>query len=383
MSTMIIDTDTHVIEPPDLWTERISKSKWGDLVPHVIWNDKAQSDMWTIGDTPVMRAWAHAMAGWPEPFPHGPKTQSEVDPACYDAEERLKGMSSVGIDVAVLYPNLGLGMQLIPQQALELSFEIVRAYNDWLLDWVSVSPTRFVALACIPYWDVEESVREIERCAALGHRGIITTGAPHLHDQPTLAHRRWDPIWAATQAAGLPISFHVGSGAPADDFRNDHLEAEGPTATTARGSVWTFLENGKHVTELLFSGVLARFPELRFISVESGIGWVPFALEASDYQFDKGQVWKERPEFEMKPSEYFRRQVYVNYWFERLEDHHIDSIGLDHILFETDFPHPTCLVGDQVPTAIDKGLGHRSQEVRDRILWQNAAELFGLPAPAR
>jgi predicted TIM-barrel fold metal-dependent hydrolase len=147
--------------------------------------------------------------------------------------------------------------------------------------------------------------------------------------------------------------------------------------------VWTFLENGKHVTELLFSGVLARFPELRFISVESGIGWVPFALEASDYQFAKGQVWKERPEFEMKPSEYFRRQVYVNYWFERLEDHHIESIGLNHILFETDFPHPTCLIDDQVPAAIENGLGHRTPEVRDRILWKNAAELFGLPTPVR
>jgi predicted TIM-barrel fold metal-dependent hydrolase len=380
---MIIDTDTHVIEPPELWTDRISKTKWGDLVPHVQWVEKAQSDMWVIGETPVMRAWAHAMAGWPEPFPHGPKVMSEVDPACYDATERLKGMSSVGIDVAVLYPNLGLGMQLIPQQARELSFEIVRAYNDWLLDWVATDPARLVPLACIPYWDVEESVREIERCAALGHRGIITTGAPHLHDCPTLAHRRWDPIWAATQAAGLPVSFHVGSGAPADDFLDAHLVAEGPTATTARGSVWTFLENGKHVTELLFSGVLARFPELRFISVESGIGWVPFALEASDYQFAKGQVWKERPEFEMKPSEYFRRQVYVNYWFERLEDHHIESIGLNHILFETDFPHPTCLIDDQVPAAIENGLGHRTPEVRDRILWKNAAELFGLPTPVR
>jgi predicted TIM-barrel fold metal-dependent hydrolase len=151
----------------------------------------------------------------------------------------------------------------------------------------------------------------------------------------------------------------------------------------ARGSVWTFLENGKHVLELMFSGVLPRFPGVRFISVESGIGWVPFALESADYHFDKGRVWKERPEFEMKPSEYFRRQVWVNYWYERLEDHHIDAIGLEHILFETDFPHPTCLVGGEVPVAIEKGLGHRTQEVRDRILWKNAMDLFGLPHPAQ
>jgi predicted TIM-barrel fold metal-dependent hydrolase len=377
-SALIIDTDTHVIEPPDLWTDRLSAKKWGDLVPHVEWNDAVQSEMWHIGATPVMRAWAHAMAGWPEPFPNGPRTMQDTHPSCYDAAERVNGLDAVGIEMAVLYPNLGLGMQLIPQQARELSFEIVRAYNDWLLDWISPHRTRFVALACIPYWDVDESVREIERCAALGHRGIITTGAPHLHDQPTLAHRQWDPIWAAAQANGLPISFHVGSGSPANDFRDDHLEAEGPTATTARGSVWTFLENGKHVTELLFSGVLARFPGLRFISVESGIGWVPFCLEASDYHFEKGKVWKERPEFELKPSEYFRRQVYVNYWFERLEDHHIEQVGLDHILFETDFPHPTCLQGGEVARAIDAGLGHHPEAVRERVLSKNAMDLFNI-----
>jgi predicted TIM-barrel fold metal-dependent hydrolase len=170
-------------------------------------------------------------------------------------------------------------------------------------------------------------------------------------------------------------------GKPADDFRNDHLEAEGPAATTARGSVWTFLENGKHATELLLSGILPRFPDLKFISVESGLGWVPFCLEATDYHFEKCKVWKEQPEFEMKPSEYFRRQVYVNFWFERLEDHHIDAIGLDHILFETDFPHPTCLEGDDVAKAIERGLGHRTEAVRERVLWRNAAELFSVSLP--
>jgi predicted TIM-barrel fold metal-dependent hydrolase len=380
-TTPIIDTDTHVIESPDIWTDRLSHRKWGDLVPHVAWSDAMDAESWHIGDVPVMRAWAHAMAGWSKPFPDGPRVLSDVHPPCYRAVERIAGMDSQGIDMAVLYPNLGLGMQLIPEQVPELSFEIVRAYNDWLLEWVAVDASRFVALACIPYWNVEESVKEIERCAALGHRGIITTGAPHLHGQPTLAHRQWDPVWSAAQAAGMSVSFHVGSGKPADDFRNDHLEAEGPAATTARGSVWTFLENGKHATELLLSGILPRFPDLKFISVESGLGWVPFCLEATDYHFEKCKVWKEQPEFDLKPSEYFRRQVYVNFWFERLEDHHIEAIGLDHILFETDFPHPTCLEGPDVAKAIERGLGHRSESVRERVLWRNAAELFDVSLP--
>jgi predicted TIM-barrel fold metal-dependent hydrolase len=85
----------------------------------------------------------------------------------------------------------------------------------------------------------------------------------------------------------------------------------------------------------------------------------------------------------MLPSEYFRRQVYANYWFEKLEQWHVDAIGADHILFETDLPHPTCLEGDEVGAAIDRGLSHHPEALQEKILWRNAAALYGLdPGPS-
>ena len=99
----------------------------------------------------------------------------------------------------------------------------------------------------------------------------------------------------------------------------------------------------RHLVDLLLSGILPRFPELIFVSVESGIGWIPFMLETCDYHFLRGDVRAQRPEFELLPSDYFRRQVYGCYWFESIAPRLLlDEIGVDRIMFETDFPHPTC-----------------------------------------
>jgi len=374
----IFDTDTHVIDPPDVFTARMSRQKWGNRIPEVRWSDELDSEAWFVADVPTGRAWDAAVRGLAPGFGQGPRRLEDVHPSCYDVNERLRGMDGLGIETAVLYPNLGLAGDVVPGHDPDLSFEILRVRNDWLLDWMSVAPSRFVPLACIPYWDVDEAVKEIDRCAQKGHRGIVTTAAPHLHDLPALGSEHWNPMWAACEANNMPVSFHIASGRPLDNWDDAHTAIEGPATSNARGSVCTFIDNAKFIVDLVFSGVLARYANLKFISVESGISWLPYAMQACDHMFNKGQVWRERPELDMLPSEYFRRQIYANYWFEKLEDYHLEYVGLDHILFETDFPHPCCLMGDDIPKAINHGLSQQPPEVRERILWKNAAELFGV-----
>jgi predicted TIM-barrel fold metal-dependent hydrolase len=142
-----------------------------------------------------------------------------------------------------------------------------------------------------------------------------------------------------------------------------------------------FLDNGKQLTDLLFSGVLPRFPQLRILSVESGIGFIPFVLEAADYTFEYGKVRQQRPEFTLKPSEYFRRQVYGCYIFEEYAPRALlDTIGADNVLFETDYPHPVCLYGN-VREKIDRALGEAAPAVRRKVLWENAAKLYKIAPP--
>jgi predicted TIM-barrel fold metal-dependent hydrolase len=147
-------------------------------------------------------------------------------------------------------------------------------------------------------------------------------------------------------------------------------------------SVDIFLRNGTQMVDLIMSGVLARYPQIKFVSVESGIGWIPFVLEALDYQFQGNSVAEEHPEFDRLPSEYFTRNIYACYWFEQTAPRRlIDKVGVDNILFETDFPHPTSLYGDEVHDRIRGGLSDCTEEVRRKILWENGQKLYKVQIP--
>jgi predicted TIM-barrel fold metal-dependent hydrolase len=136
------------------------------------------------------------------------------------------------------------------------------------------------------------------------------------------------------------------------------------------------------MSDLIMSGVLARFPTIKFVSVESGIGWIPFVLEAMDYQFHGNNVREERPELDLLPSEYFARNVYACCSFEQTALRRlIAEIGADNVLFETDFPHPTSLYGDEVRARIKGGLSDCEEAIWRKILWQNAQKLYKVIEP--
>ena len=379
----VIDADTHVTEPGDLWTSRLP-ARYKDQAPHLVRDQETGIDTWRIGDTQgFLPVGFTAVAGWPEPFPAAPRNMDEVPKAAYDASARLEYMDRVGIWAMALYPNVGgFGSQaFLSLKDPGLMLACVQAYNDFLIDWISPDPRRFIPVLATPFWDVEASVAEIERCAKLGHKGVLFTGEPQSHGEPILGSSHWDPLWAAAQACNLPVSFHIGAGTFDDGYTPERIETTGMGRTNGFAAVSLFLDNGKQLTDLLFSGVLPRFPDLKFLSVESGIGFIPFILEACDYTFEYGKVRSQCPEFELKPSEYFARQVYGCYIFEEYAPRELmDSIGVDNILFETDYPHPVCLY-DNVREKIDAALGDATPEAQRKVLFENAAKLYQIAAP--
>jgi predicted TIM-barrel fold metal-dependent hydrolase len=381
----VIDTDAHITEPGDVWTSRVP-ARFRDRAPYLVRHPKTGVDTWHVGDNvPLIPVGHTAVAGWPDPFPSAPRNMDEVPPASHDAKARLEYMDEIGIWAQGLYPNVGgFGNQgFLSLGDPELMLACVRAYNDFLLDWIEPDPKRFIPIMATPYWDVKASVAEIERCARLGHKGVLFTGEPQRFGMPLLGDRHWDPLYAAAQAADLPISFHIGSGNFDEDFSPERLETHGVGPTLVRSTTTLLLENGKQLVDLLLSGVLPRFPDLKFVSVESGIGWVPFLLETADHAFSYSGTRKERPEFEMLPSEYFHRQVYACYFFEEIAPQRlVDVIGVDNILFETDYPHPVCLFGN-VREKIDAGLQGQPAEVRRKLLFDNAARIYKVEEPDR
>jgi predicted TIM-barrel fold metal-dependent hydrolase len=192
----VIDADTHITEPADLWTSRLP-ARYQDAAPRMVRNPETGADGWSIGGTEtLLPVGCTAVAGWPEPFPSAPKNMDEVPKAAYDAKARLEYMDRVGIWAMALYPNVGgFGSQaFLNLKDPELMLACVRAYNDFLIEWSSPDPRRFIPIMATPFWDVEASVAEIERCAALGHKGVLFSGEPQSHGMPILASRHWDPL---------------------------------------------------------------------------------------------------------------------------------------------------------------------------------------------
>ncbi|HET9629282.1 MAG TPA: amidohydrolase family protein [Novosphingobium sp.] len=379
----IIDTDTHVTEPPDLWTARMPR-KYGDVVPHVKLHPKRELEYWYIGEKPVFSAWGSANYGYPGGPLSIPPRRNESHPGAWDVHERLKYMNETGVWAQVLYPNLGaVVMGMYKHIDDEVKLGMVQVYNDFMIEFSSAAPERFIPMAVLPLWDIAASVREVERAAKIGHKGVLLSGAPHEHGWPYLSDRAWDPLWSAIRAANLPISFHSGGGDFADDFFNPaRNRVDGVEVNYVRSSTLAFLMVCGHMADLLMSGVPQRFPELRFAAVETGLGHINFCIESLDYHFKVAEIWKIRPEFKELPSETFRKQVFVNYWFEQLDDFYIKKIGEDNIMFETDFPHTTCLGGrGAVAQALTNGLERQPERVQDKILFANAAKLYNVELP--
>jgi predicted TIM-barrel fold metal-dependent hydrolase len=378
----VIDADTHITEPAGVWVDRLP-AKYADRGPKMVRLEDGR-DTWRIGDAEqVVPIGLTALAGWPEPFPSSPKNIDEIPAAAYDAKARLAYMNSVGIWAMALYPNIGgFGNQaFLEMDDNDLRNACVRAYNDWLLEWCEPAPERFIKIMAIPFWDLDATLTEITRCADLGFEGILYTGEPQALGEPLLGDRHWDPLYALAAETSLPLNLHIGGGDIDRSLAVQRAVAHGITATLAATSVELFLGNAIQVSDLLLSGVLPRHPDTKFVSVESGIGWVPFVLEASDYCFDYANMRAERPEYEMRPSDYFHRQVYACAFFEEHAPHaNLDVIGVDNVLFETDYPHPTCLYGN-VREKIDAAYGDLAPAAARRVLFDNAAELYGVAPP--
>ena len=144
-------------------------------------------------------------------------------------------------------------------------------------------------------------------------------------------------------------------------------------ACIATLSTQAFLGNQRCITNLIFSGLLDRFPSLDFVSVESGIGWIPFLLDLCEYQFDENGITS----LELRPKQYFDRQIYASYWFEGDAATPIEKLGEDNVMFETDFPHPTCLYPG-VKQHVQDTLGGLDPRIQRKVLYQTAERVYNL-----
>lgn len=369
-----ISVDDHVQEHPEVWTQRLSKAQWGDRIPHV----ERQADgteLWVVDGQKVdLPGVALAGATMPDRA-REPQRWEEVPKVVYDARERLTAMDVDGVDYSVLYPTVsGLAGETFGRLTdSELELACVQAYNDWLIDeWASVS-ARFIPQCIVPLWPVEATVHEIRRAVAKGHKGVVYPSVPMmLRDLPHINEPVYDPIWATCQELDIPVCFHAGA---TRAIQFPPYQGFTPELSAAMEAITRPVSSVLVVANFLYSRILFRFPTLKVVFAETSLAWGAYELELADHQFERQRLHTEG--YDMLPSELFRRQCSLTGWFDSTGLRTRHFIGLNNLLWSTNFPQGTS-TWPSSREVIDRCFEGIPDHERRQILVDNAAKLYKL-----
>jgi predicted TIM-barrel fold metal-dependent hydrolase len=355
---LMISADCHASEPSNLWTERID-AKYKSRLPRI--EVDANGVKWMVSE-----GWARSRLL--ESNFEGEDLLRAKPPS--NPDDRLKDHARDGVDAEIIFPNRGLTMWATPD--VDFAHAQCKIYNDWAWETFGPYNDRMSPMAAIATGALESSLKEIERVAKLGFRGLTLPCKPIFgaHDprHPNYNMQMFDPMWALIQETGLPITFHVSTGRDPRAARKDG----GAVINYVSHSLAPTIEP---VANMCASGVLERFPGLRFAAIESGIGWVAWAIQAMDEAYRKHHMWA-YPKLKMLPSDYFRA-----YGFASFQE---DPVGLDlaekynlvdNFMWANDYPHHEGSWPHSAE-AIERQMGHLNDEQRAKILGLNAARLF-------
>ncbi|MET0859954.1 MAG: amidohydrolase family protein, partial [Microbacterium sp.] len=342
----VISVDDHVIEPPDLWTDRMP-AKYRDVCPRVIRENVPASpgggesepiDVWVYEDADV--SYAHtateATAGFERWEISGKAlTYEEMHPACYEPGARLLAMDEAGIEASLCFPSMFprfCGQTFLWSKDKDLALACVQAYNDWMIDeWCGDSHGRLIPLAIVPLWNPMLAAAEVRRTAARGCRAITFSENAADLGLPSIHGEHWSPMFEACDETGVVVNMHTGS--------SSKLPTTGRDAPGAVVIAVSVVNTMCAFTDILLSGVLARYANLRFALSEGQAGWMPFMMERVDKVWHNAFTYGGVDDIPNPPSSYLPGRVYACIFD---DDHAIacrDIIGVDQIMFEVDFPH--------------------------------------------
>jgi len=386
-SNWLISVDDHVIEPPNVWVDRLP-AKYRDVGPRMI------DAVWHYEHNRVPTVGLSVTIGKKkEEFSLDPLAFEDMPPGAYDPVARVADMDRAGMLASLSFPSFPrfCGQIFWEAKDKDLALLCVRAYNDWMIDeWCGAAPGRMIPLTIIPLWDPTEAAREIERCAAKGARAFCFSENPEPLGLPTIhdPNRYWDPVLAAAQDTEMVVCMHVGSSSTMASISSDAPELANLTfgAIRAAGTMLAWL----------FSDVFERMPGLKIALSEGNIGWMPYFLERAEQVLDKQRHWAKNKnvrfyggasgagEAEMVPQadldrldvwQSFRDHVYGCFIDESSGLHCIDLLGENNIMVEVDYPHSDTTWPDSIDVAT-KLVEHLPAATQRKILRGNAEKLF-------
>jgi predicted TIM-barrel fold metal-dependent hydrolase len=392
----MISVDDHVLEPPNLWLERLPR-RFRDEAPVLRTDDKGEAWFFDGKRVPTTGFQAAASKRFEE-FTPDPVTYADMRPGCYDAAARIEDMNLDGVLASVCFPSFPrfCGQVFYEAKDHELGFECIKAWNDWMIEeWCGYAPDRLIPLSIMPLWDPLLAAREIERCAAKGARSLTFSenpprlGLPSLYDPANY----WDPVIEAASEAGVVISVHIGSSSWVPKSSDD--------ASLLSPIIWgTASVASCTMVDWIISGKLQKFPKTKVAMSEGGIGWIPYFLERGERNIERHRYWASKRDLDLRDTgdEVLvfsdRPSIDFNLDFVRLFKDHlygcafadteafglsvIEQVGIiDNVVIESDYPHLDSSWPNSLKVA-KENLAHLSEENQYKILQGNARKLFNI-----
>ncbi len=359
----LISADSHVNEPPDLWTSRVPAAM-RDRAPRI--ERFEEGDAWVLeGVADPINFGMNACAGLePEAMRRWVRFE-DLRPGGYDPSARVTEMERDGVDAEMLYPTPRLSQAIVANPDPDYRAAMMRAYNDWLSEFVEFAPDRFGGLALLPNWGAEAAVAELDRVLERpGVRGVVMGCYPNgtLTIDPSD-----DKVWGRLAEQRVPLAIHVS------------LSTTMPAAHTAQlPGYGRFFDAPNRMIELIFAGVFDRFPELDVVFAEVDFGWVPYAKEQIDNNFHRLEPMT-RFGLAAPPSEYIERHFHFGFMTDTFGIRNRHDVGVERLLWSSDYPH----ISADWPSSwrsIQSAFSGVPAEERQLILAGNTQRLYRFPA---
>src|SRR4051794_1159700 len=365
---ILVSVDDHVVEPPDLFEGHLP-DKWMEFAPHSEHRDGI--DVWVYEDSVIPNIGLNAVAGRPpEEYNIEPTSYDMIRDGCYDIHERIQDMNRNGVLGSMCFPSFVqfCGQLFSRSKDLEIPQPLVRAYNDWHIDeGCGTSPGRFIPLSIPPIWDPQLMADEVRRVAKKGCRAVTFSENPAKLGWPHIFGDHWDPFFAACEDEGTIICLHIGSSSTT-------LALE-PGAPIDVMITLTPLNTMHAATDLLWSPVLRKFPNLQFALSEGGTGWLPYWFERVDYVYQQHRFWTGQDFGDRLPSQVARDHLSFCFISDRAGVEARDAIGVDRMTWECDYPHSDS-AWPLSPESVSKQLDGLSDELVNKFTHENAMNIY-------
>ena len=355
----MIDCDSHVLEPADLWQRYLEK----EYVDRAIRIEEVDGiEQLIIGEQVVLQGVLAGLGGAhldkAKLFTPGMRYIDGCPPASYDASARLTEMNRWGIEHTLVFPTICI--LPFPTDDQPLANAYCRAYNRWIADFAGDCEDRVWPVAIINWHDVDAAAQELESCIKRGFKALFVPPETVASKRPGDSH--FDRIWAICQDADLPACLHVvvrfsGAALPFADW---HATSPGPIFSFGLGATGQMIPA---LTSMVTDGLFERFPRLKVVSVEAGAGYAPYLMDRLDAKYE---VFRGMLPLKQRPSEYIRSNCYfVAEPNERTVDVALELVGQDRIMWGSDYPH------------IDGLADVSAHPAQAAVLAENARGVFG------